>query len=103
MKIHEALRDGGKPKPDIEVALFAAPEVLEEFRKNQRVFDRSIASGIKLSPICIESFMNNPLVAEEPIITNSNKLRAYTTARFFLDQEILEIIADKRSKKAGRA
>ena len=103
MKIHEALRGRGKPKPDIEVALFAAPEVLEEFRKNQRVFGQSIASGIKLSPICIESFMNNPLVAEEPIITNSNKLRAYTTARFFLDQEILDIIADRRSKKAGRA
>ena len=36
--------------------------------------------------------MNNPLIAEEPVLTNSNKLRAYTTARFFPDEEILEMI-----------
>jgi len=27
-----------------------------------------------------------------PVITNSNKLRTYTTARYYTDDEILEII-----------
>jgi hypothetical protein len=35
---------------------------------------------------------DNDLSAGEAIVTNSNKLRAYTTARFFPDEELVEIL-----------
>ena len=37
-------------------------------------------------------YMNNPLCAKMPVVTSSNKLRTYTTARYFTDDEILLLI-----------
>ena len=34
-------------------------------------------------------YMNNPLCGKMPVITSSNKLRTYTTARYHTDDEIL--------------
>ena len=34
-------------------------------------------------------YMNNPLCGKMPVITSSNKLRTYTTARYYTDDEIL--------------
>ena len=36
--------------------------------------------------------MNNVIANKKPIITNSNKLRTYSTARYYDDKEILKII-----------
>ena len=36
--------------------------------------------------------MNNPLCKKVPVITSSNKLRTYTTSRYYKDAEILSII-----------
>ena len=36
--------------------------------------------------------MNNPLAAKKPVITNSNKLRTYTSSRYYTDDEIVEKI-----------
>ena len=49
--------------------------------------------GARLTSICPLMYMNNPLCAKKPIITNSNKLRTYSTARFYTDQEILDILS----------
>ena len=37
-------------------------------------------------------YMNNPLAGKMPVITNSNKLRTYTTSRYYTNDEILDII-----------
>ena len=37
-------------------------------------------------------YMNNPLSEKMPVITSSNKLRTYTSARYYTDEEILEQI-----------
>ena len=42
-----------------------------------------------LSYICPLMYMNNPLSGKMPVITSSNKLRTYTTARYYTDDEIL--------------
>ena len=34
-------------------------------------------------------YMNNPLFKKMNVITSSNKLRTYTTARYYTDDEIL--------------
>ena len=36
--------------------------------------------------------MNNPLCARMPVITSSNKLRTYTTARYYTEEQLLRII-----------
>ena len=44
-------------------------------------------------------YMNNPLCAKMPVITCSNKLRTYTTSRYYTEEEILYKIT-KGGKKA---
>lgn len=44
------------------------------------------------SYICPLMYMNNPLSEKMPVITSSNKLRTYTSARYYTDAEILEQI-----------
>jgi len=36
--------------------------------------------------------MNNPLCKKMPVMTSSNKLRTYTSARYYTDGEILNTI-----------
>ena len=50
------------------------------------------ATGVILSYICPLMYMNNPLCKAMPVITNSNKLRTYTTSRYYRSDEILDII-----------
>ena len=51
--------------------------------------------GVILSYICPLMYMNNPLCKKKAVITNSNKLRTYTSARYYTDAEILDILAGK--------
>jgi hypothetical protein len=48
--------------------------------------------GVVVSYICPLMYMNNPMCAKMPVITNSNKLRTYTTSRYYSDSEILDQI-----------
>lgn len=86
------LKKQGKEKVGLTTILTAAPEVLEHFqRDNQADYDRLLSFGVKLSSICPLMYMNNPLCGKRPVITNSNKLRTYTSARYFTDDEIAAI------------
>ena len=70
----------------------AAPDVVEEFKtKDKATYDKLIKMGIKLTSICPLMYMNNPLCGKKNVITNSNKLRTYTTSRYFTDDEICTI------------
>ena len=44
-------------------------------------------------------YMNNPQCKKKAVITSSNKLRTYTSARFYKENEILDIITAKEEKK----
>jgi len=48
--------------------------------------------GVVVSSICPLMYMNNPLCGKMPVITSSNKLRTYTSARYHTDAEILAYI-----------
>ena len=52
--------------------------------------------GVTVSSICPLMYTNNPLTHKKAIITNSNKLRTYSMARYFKDEEILAILAGKK-------
>jgi hypothetical protein len=61
---------------------------MKEFDKAEYA-KRLAATGVVLSCICPLMYMNNPLAGKMPVITCSNKLRTYTTARFYTEDEIL--------------
>ena len=75
----------------IPTVLTAAPGVLEVFNKTDYA-ERLKATGVITSYICPLMYMNNPLCKKMPVITSSNKLRTYTSARYYTDAQILEAI-----------
>ncbi len=89
--IESALKKNGKSKVTINTVLTAAPGVLERFEKTEYAA-RLKATGVITSYICPLMYMNNPLCKKMPVITSSNKLRTYTSARYYTDAEILETI-----------
>ena len=97
VKVEEKLAMGGKKKVTIPTVFTAAPAVLKAFNETEYA-DRLKATGIITSYICPLMYMNNPLCKKMPVITSSNKLRTYTSARYHTDAEILEIITGGSDK-----
>ncbi len=89
--IEVELKKNGKKKVSINTVFTAAPRVLEKFEKTEYAA-RLKATGVITSYICPLMYMNNPLCKKMPVITSSNKLRTYTSARYYTDEEILTTI-----------
>ena len=87
-KVEAGLKESGKKKVVIPTVFTAAPAVLKEFEATEYAA-RLKATGVITSYICPLMYMNNPLAGKMPVITSSNKLRTYTTARYYTDDEIL--------------
>lgn len=91
-KISTGLTQNNQSHVTVPTYLFASPDLAASYRQNQTVTKRLLAMGIHLTSICPLMYMNNPLCARQPIVTNSNKLRTYTSARFYLDEDVLKIL-----------
>ena len=89
--IEAELKKNGKKKVTIPTVFTASPGVLEAFEKTEYAA-RLKATGVITSYICPLMYMNNPLCKKMPVITSSNKLRTYTSSRYYTDAEILETI-----------
>jgi len=87
-KVENGLKAAGNKKVQIPTVFTAAPGVLKEFEKTEYAA-RLKETGVITSYICPLMYMNNPLAGKMPVITSSNKLRTYTTARYYTDDEIL--------------
>ena len=87
-KVEAGLQAAGNSKVQIPTVFTAAPGVLKEFAQTPYAA-RLKATGVITSYICPLMYMNNPLCGKMPVITSSNKLRTYTTARYYTDDEIL--------------
>lgn len=94
--IKMALKANGRRKVAVPTVLTTAPDVLEAFRKEKEYQDL-VNVGVILSYICPLMYMNNPICQKVPTITSSNKLRTYTSARYYKDAELLEIITGGRN------
>lgn len=90
-KVEASLKESGNKKVVIPTVFTAAPKVLEVFNKTEYAA-RLKATGVITSYICPLMYMNNPLCKKMPVITSSNKLRTYTSARYYTDDEILTAI-----------
>ena len=87
-KVEAALKSAGNQKVVIPTVFTAAPAVLKKF--NSTPYAESLKrTGVITSYICPLMYMNNPLSTKMPVITSSNKLRTYTSARYYTDDEIL--------------
>jgi len=89
--IENELKKNGKKKVAVNTVFTASPAVLEAFNKTEYA-QRLKATGVITSYICPLMYMNNPLCKKMPVITSSNKLRTYTSARYYTDAEILKTI-----------
>ena len=87
-RVENGLRTSGNAKVLIPTVFTTAPGVKKEFEKTEYAA-RLKATGIILSYICPLMYMNNPLCKSMPVMTSSNKLRTYTTARYYTEDEIL--------------
>ena len=92
-KIGENLKESGRKKVKVRTIMTCAPDVAEKFKKTED-YKKLIGYGVKLSSICPLMYTNNPLAGSKPIITNSNKLRTYSKARYYKDDDIVKIICE---------
>lgn len=90
-----ALRANGLKKVTVKTVFTASTGVIKAFQKTKRAKQLRRA-GVVLSYICPLMYMNNPLCKKKAVITSSNKLRTYTSARYYTEPEILEIITAKK-------
>ena len=90
-KIEAGLKENGNKKVLIPTVFTSAPKVIEKFKETEYA-SRLEATGVILSYICPLMYMNNPLCKKMAVITSSNKLRTYTTARYYSDDEILNML-----------
>ncbi len=90
-KLEAKLQEKGRRRVTIKTVFTSAPAVIREFEKTPDA-KKLKDMGVVLSYICPLMYMNNPMCAKMPVITNSNKLRTYTTSRYYSDAEILDQI-----------
>ena len=90
-KIEKGLNDVNKKKVNRRVIMTCAPDVKEKFMKSE-YYPKLISFGVKLSSICPLMYTNNPITHSKRIMTNSNKLRTYSMARYYKDDDLLALI-----------
>lgn len=91
------LRKNGRSKVAVPTVFTAPIPVIKEFAGTMDGY-KLRKYGIVLSYICPLMYMNNPLCKKKAVITSSNKLRTYTSARYYTEAEILSIITGGRDK-----
>ena len=94
-KLGDELRANGRSKVAVPTVFTASTQVIREFEKTMDAY-RLKKYGVVLSYICPLMYMNNPLCKKKAVITCSNKLRTYTSARYYTEDEILHIISGGR-------
>ena len=87
-RVEKGLLESGHDKVLIPTVFTTAPAVKKEFDQSEYAA-RLKATGVIVSCICPLMYMNNPLCKAMPVMTSSNKLRTYTTARYYTEDEIL--------------
>ncbi len=96
--VEEGLKETGNKKVVVPTVFTSSPPVIKEFNATpyaQRLKD----CGVILSYICPLMYMNNPLCKKKNVITSSNKLRTYTSAKYYKEADILDIITGREGSK----
>ena len=94
--IAAAIKAVGRDRLAVPTVFTASTPVLRAFEQTMDAY-RLKKYGAVLSYICPLMYMNNPLCKKKAVITCSNKLRTYTSARYYTEAEILSIITGGRT------
>ena len=95
--VEAGLKANGLDKVSVTTVFTASTPVLKKFALTPYAA-RLRNCGVITSYICPLMYMNNPLCKKKAVITCSNKLRTYTSARFYSEADILSIITSKEGK-----
>lgn len=90
-KIEENLKKNGQKKVTVPTVFTTPTAVKKEFDKTEYA-DRLKKTGVIVSFICPLTYSASPGSSKVPVITNSNKFRTYSTARYYTDEEIADFI-----------
>ncbi len=90
-RIDSSLKANNLKKVSVPTVMTAAPAVMDKFKASEKG-RRLLSSGVVLSHICPLMYMNNPQCASMPVVTCSNKLRTYTSARYYKEDDLLTMI-----------
>jgi len=74
---------------------------LQKFKADVEAYERLKRAGVRLSVGCAETLFEGDVSAGEAIITNSNKLRGYAAARFFPDEELVDILVSGEIRRGS--
>ena len=95
--IDEGLHKKGLSRVSVPTVFTAASAVLREFEKTPYA-ETLRRCGVITGSLCPLMYMNNPLCKKKAVITCSNKLRTYSSARFYSEDEILTIITGREGR-----
>ena len=90
-RVLKGLEANGRKKVQVPTVFTAPVPVIREFEKSIYAWPLKKA-GVVVSYICPLMYMNNPLCKSKAVLTSSNKLRTYTSAKYCTDAEILSVI-----------
>ena len=85
------LKSAGNEKVLIPTVFTASVPVIRAFNETPYA-ERLKRTGVVVSYICPLMYMDNPLCKTMNVITSSNKLRTYTSSRYYSNEEILQKI-----------
>ena len=91
MNIINGLQKNGLKRVTVRTILTTSPQIAKKFAETD-LYQKLMNTGVKVSSICPLMYTNNPIANKAPIMTSSNKLRTYSTSRYYTNNEILEII-----------
>ena len=99
-RLVEGLKRHGNEEVTMNTIFCAAPDVIASFNKRYPQRARRLKKiGVTVSGLCPLSYTSNPLTDNIRIITASNKLRYYSKARFYSEEELVEIITGGWNEK----
>lgn len=96
--VEAGLAEIGRQQVAVPTVFTAPTPVIREFEKTPYAA-RLAKTGVVVSYICPLMYMNNPLCKSKAVITSSNKLRTYTSARYYTEADILGIITGKETAR----
>jgi predicted aconitase len=92
-RIVDAMEKAGQNKIGVPTYMFGSQYVKDAFEKrNPEVAKKLTAFGVSIPINCPMMWCSTPVEGAELVATNSNKTRVYTTARFFFDDVLTELI-----------
>jgi hypothetical protein len=92
-RILKGLEEAGQDKVACTPYIFVSDAVKTQFQlENPQLASKVEEAGIHIARNCPVVYMTTPNYDDELIVTNSNKTRAYSKSRFYMDDDLVEII-----------